>query len=173
MPQRRDPFPDNESTDQVSLDTKISAVLWRWRFADPTEQGQVIADSDLAAMLEYWFPFSEIPFTRQLGTWCDGIPLLTVSLINRTTFLIIGIGYFPYEFSPFELWFHFPHRRSLQPRMIELRFGILDGEGNLLSYSTSRDPSEVLAKRPVSLQQWAVAVELTVEPKASNGITKG
>jgi hypothetical protein len=143
MPQRRDPFPDNNITDHASLDTKISAALWRWRFADPTEQEKVIADSDLAAMLEYWFPFSDIPFTRQLGTWCDGIPLLTVSLVKRTIFLVTGVGYFPDQFWPFEICFHFPHRRSLQPRMIELRFGMLDGEGK----RTQRGHSTLLTLR--------------------------
>lgn len=112
-------------------------------------------------MIEYWFPFSAIEFTRRLGTWCDGIPLLKISLVNRTTFLVIGVGYFPYQFSPFELCFRFPHRRSLHPTVIELRFGNLDGDGKLVQYSSNKDPEAILSKRPTTLDQWAVAVELT------------
>lgn len=112
-------------------------------------------------MLEFWFPFSDIEFTRRLRTWCDGVALLKVSLVNRTTFLVIGVGFFPDQLSPFELCFRFPHRRSLHPNVIELRFGILDGDRKLLEYSPNEDPEVILSERPTTLDQWAVAVELS------------
>jgi hypothetical protein len=106
-------FPASNRTEDNSLEARISGILWQWRFSDIADRERVISDSRLALMLEYWFPFDEIPFTRRLGTWCDGIPLLTVSDLNRNAFALAGVGYFPNEFSPFELDFHYANRRDL------------------------------------------------------------
>ena len=112
-------------------------------------------------MLEYWIPFSEIDYTRKLGTWCDGIPLLIVDDISRTAFALAGVGYFPQDFSPFELEFHYTHRRDLLTSKINFRFGLLDGKGHLRKWNHNKDPSTILSQRPSDLDQWAVAVELT------------
>jgi len=112
-------------------------------------------------MLEYWFPFAEIDYTRRLGTWCDGVPLLVVADINRTAFSVAGVGYFPYELSPFELDFYYEHRRDLHTTKIEFRFGILDARGGLRTFGTSKNPNTILSQRPREVREWAVAVELT------------
>ena len=144
-----------------SLESRISAALWDWRFTDTANREQVIADSDLALMFEFWMPFSEIEYTRKLGTWCDGIPLLHVSNRNRTAFNVTGVGYFPDEFAPFEHEFHFANRRDLVTTKIIFKWGMLDGHSHLRTFGTSKDPSTVYAQRPQLVQQWAVAVELT------------
>jgi len=121
----------------------------------------VIADSDLASLLEYWMPFSDIDYTRKLGTWCDGIPLLQVADLRRTAFIVTGVGYFPHEYSPFELEFHFANRRDLVTTKILLRWGMLDGRGHLRTFGTRKDPRTIYSQRPQDVQRWAVAVELT------------
>ncbi len=108
-------------------------------------------------MLEYWIPFSKIEYTHSLGIWCDGIPLLTVASIHRTAFLVVGVGYFPDALSPFELEFHYKHRRDLYTTKVVFRFGIASGR----SFSRHEDPNIILMHRPRVDQQWAVAVELT------------
>ena len=133
-------------------------MLWEWHFADKDVKPRLITESQLAVMLSYWFPFSDIEFTRKRGTWCDGIPLLQVSKVDRTTFAMIGVGYFPYQLSPFELYFHYKHRRDLATTKIELRFGVPDSMGNLAH--GGRSPEGVLLRRPREIEQWAVAVEL-------------
>ena len=125
------------------------------------DRDKVIADSRLALLLEYWLPFSEIESTRRLGTWCDGIPLLTVADIHRTAFAVAGVGYFPNELSPFELNFYYNRRRDLQAERIEFRFGALDGHGDLLTFSSGKDPATIFTRRPSDVRHWAVAVELT------------
>ena len=136
-------------------------MLWDWHFAHTKTQSKVIADSDLATLIEYWFPFSEIEYTRKLGIWCDGIPLLSVSSINRTAFSIIGVGYFPFLLGAFELCFHFNHRRDRIPEWIEIRFGELDDADKLVLYPHTKAPELILSRRPVEIQRWAVAVEMT------------
>ena len=120
----------------------------------------MISDSCLALVLEYWFPFDEIPLTRSLGIWCDGIPLVTVSDLSRNVFALAGVGYFPYDLSPFELDFHYENRRDLLTVKIALRFGIDDG-GSLRTFRSSVSPEKVLSHRPREIRGWAVAVEFT------------
>ena len=112
-------------------------------------------------MLEYWFPFSEIETPRRLGTWCDGIPLLTVADLSRTAFALAGVGYFPHELSPFELDFHYLRRRDMHTTRIEFRFGMRDADGGLRTFATNKPPDAILMQRPRDLRQWAVAVELS------------
>ena len=112
-------------------------------------------------MLEFWMPFSEIEFTRKLGTWCDGIPLLHVADLNRTAFTIAGVGYFPHELSPFELGFYYKNRRDLATTKITFLFGMHDGAGHLRTFATTKDPNTILSQRPTDVRDWAVAVELT------------
>ena len=121
----------------------------------------MIADSRLALILEYWFPFSDIEYTRKLGTWCDGIPLLTVADISRTAFSVAGVGNFPHDLSPFELDFYYDKRRDLHTAKIQFGFGMPDGRGGLLTFGLNKDPGTILRGRPCDVQQWAVAVELT------------
>lgn len=112
-------------------------------------------------MLEFWMPFAEIEFTRKLGTWCDGIPLLRVADLHRTAFTITGVGYFPHQLSPFELEFHYEHRRDLITTKVLFWFGILDGGGQLCTFPATKDPNTILSQRPKHVKDWAVAVELT------------
>ena len=112
-------------------------------------------------MLEFWMPFSKIEVTRKLGTWCDGIVLLTVADIHRTAFLLTGVDYFPNDLSPFELEFHFRNRRDFVTTAIRFRFGMLDHNGGLYTCEMHSNVEAILAQRPQNLQDWAVAVELT------------
>ena len=153
--------------DDNSLETQIATVLWRWKFAEPDERESILTDSKFASMLEFWFPFSDIEFTRQRGIWCDGVPLLEIKELNRVSFLIFGVGYFPHDFTPFELEFQFNSRRDVKPNSIVLRFGLLDHNGSLRLIGHHKHPSHIMELRPKTNSEWAVAVELT-EPKTEN-----
>jgi len=89
------------------------------------------------------------------------IRLLTVSDISRTAFSIAGVGNFPDQSSPFEIDFYYKNRRDLQTTKILFRFGILDFYSSLRTFSYDANPTKILAKRPTSVEDWAVAVELT------------
>lgn len=143
------------------IESRIAEILWRWKFAPHRDRDEMIADSSLASLIEFWFPFADIEFTRRRGLWCDGIPLLEVSELDRTSFCLSGVGYFPHEFSPFEIEFHFRHRRDLMPQSIVLRFGLLDHNGDLRTIGTNKDPSYTMQLRPQVNDEWAVAVELS------------
>ena len=106
-------------------------------------------------------PFSEIEYTRKLGTWCDGIPLLHVADLNRTAFTIKGVGHFPHELSPFGLGFYYKNRRDFKTTKITLQFGMLDHFGELSTFAMNKDPGIIHSQRPRQLRDWAVAVELT------------
>ena len=110
-------------------------------------------------MLEYWFPFSEIEETMRLGTWCDGIPLLTVEQIDRVTFFLSGVGNFPYQLAPFELEWHFVNRRDLKPASIVLRLGPVAQENQQTSRH-NRNVEHVFRLRPKQNCDWMIAVEL-------------
>ena len=143
------------------IEARISDVLWQWRFAALADRERIVADSDLASLLEFWFPFEEITLTRRLGTWCDGIPLLKLEDIHRTAIKILGVGYFPNDFSPFELEFHYNSRRDPLTSRIVLRFGISNHDGGLKTFACSTSPEQVLAQSPRHVRDWAIAVELT------------
>ncbi len=64
-------------------------------------RSSIAADPELASLIEYWFPFSDIEFTRRRGIGCDGVLLVEISELDRTTFLISGVGFFPQELQPF------------------------------------------------------------------------
>ena len=66
-------------------------------------------------MFEFWFPFSEIEFTRKRKIWCDGVLHLEVQELNPVSFLIAGIGYFPRSISPFEIEFSFHSNSRRDP----------------------------------------------------------
>ena len=147
-----------------SLETQMASVLWRWKFAEHDERDAILSDSKFASMLEFWFPFSDIEFTRTRGIWCDGVPLLEIIELNPASFLIFGVGYFPHDLTPFELEFHFNSRRELQPDSIILRFGLLDHNGGLRLIGHHKHPTYIMNLRPKTNSEWAVAVELT-EPE--------
>ena len=150
-----------------SLETQIANVLWRWKFAEHDKRDSILSDSKFASMLEFWFPFSDIEFTRKRGIWCDGVPLLEIKELNRVSFVMSGVGYFPHDFTPFELEFHFNSRRDLIPHSIILRFGLLDHNDGLRLIGHHKHPSHIINLRPKTNSEWAVAVELT-EPETEN-----
>ncbi|MCR9198936.1 MAG: hypothetical protein NXI04_09850 [Planctomycetaceae bacterium] len=120
--------------------------------------------AEIALHLEYWMPYTQIPMMQRHQAWCDGIPLLHISDLSRTSFFIVGAGYFPSRFAAFEVEFHFARRRDLLTSRIMLRWGHVDGRGRLITASCS-DPQHVIDRRPEKLSEWAVAVELTPEPE--------
>ena len=150
----------NHSSKSEPLESQISAVLWEWKFTHHSDRGKIIHESNLALLLEYWFPFTEIALTRKLGTWCDGIPFLRVTERHRTGFLIAGVGYFPNDLSPFELRLEYSFRRDSRPEKIELRFGIDNTEGSLKTFSYNYEPTKLFKKRPTEPEGWAVVVEI-------------
>lgn len=154
-------FSASDTNTKEPIEARISDVLWQWRFAAFADRERIVADSDLALLLEYWFPFEDIALTRRLGIWCDGIPLLSLRDINRTAFMMTGAGYFPGDLSPFELEFHFNNRRDRLTSRIVLRFGISDHDGGLKTVACGTSAEQVLAQRPTHVRDWMVAVELT------------
>ena len=113
-------------------------------------------------MLEYWFPLADIPRTRELGTWCDGVTELEIISNARRIFLVNGVGWFPHFLAPFQLEFHFLRRRETCPERILLRLGF---RNELVAanacVSSQRLRRWQLSKRPRRNQDWEVAVELT------------
>lgn len=112
-------------------------------------------------MLEFWLPFEQIEYSRNLGIWCDGIRFLQVANINRTAFSVSGVGYFPDQLSPFELGFYYKNRRDLLTTKVTFLFGMLDCDGHLRMFPQSLDIGAIHAQRPRRISDWAVAVELT------------
>jgi len=106
-------------------------------------------------------PFSEIEYTRRLGTWCDGIPLLNIEDIHRTAFRVSGVGTFPFELLPFEIDFYYKNRRDLHTSMIFFRFGSLVVRACKQGFNNNRNVQTIYEQRPRELHEWAVAVELT------------
>lgn len=151
-----------------SLETRISALLWDWRFAVDHQQTAAnqrdAITAEIAGHLEYWMPFTQIPMMQRHQAWCDGIPLLHISDLSRTSFFMVGAGYFPTDFAAFEIEFHYARRRDLHTSRIILRWGRADGRGKLIT-TCYADTQHVIDTRPAELSQWAVAVELTPEPE--------
>ena len=110
-------------------------------------------------MIEFWFPFSEIEYTKQRGTWCDGITLLEIAAIDRTTFRMAGVGYFPRQLTPFEIDFDFLKRRDTTPQTIILRLGNVLHERQQSS-GQNKHQQDIFDSRPKHNSDWAVAVEL-------------
>lgn len=106
-------------------------------------------------------PFSQIEFTRKLGTWCDGVTELNLFDLGRTAFLIVGVGTFPDALSPFELEFYYKKRRDLMTTRIVFRFGMLDSDWQLRKFPPTKSAENLLSQRPSHAKDWAVAVELT------------
>lgn len=158
MPSDREAaFADHQ---QPKLEMQIAEVLWRWKFAADADRDQLVRDEKLKSLIEYWFPFSAIEFTRSHGLWCDGIPHLEIKEIDRTSLGVVGVGCFPIKFAPFEIDFYFKNRRDLAPQSIILRFGLLDHQGELRMIG-HQNHSQTLSLRPRENSDWAVAVELT------------
>jgi len=143
-----------------TLESRIANVLWKWKFADQIQRDSIVSDSKLATLLEFWFPFSDIERTRLLATWCDGIPLLHVEQMDRTTFVLSGVGYFPHELASFETEWHFQSRRAKDPHTIILRLGNIIHE-NQQSARHNLHPERTFSSRPTVNSEWMVAVELT------------
>lgn len=146
-------FPDNKNVDDGSSESRISRILWDWRFTPDTKRAQLIQDSKLALIIEFWFPFTLIEQTQTQGTWCDGIVLLNVADLHRTAFLIGGVGYFPRLLAPFELEFHYQNRRDFLTTKIALRLGG--------SWHSNKATEMIYDRRPRTILEWSVAVELT------------
>lgn len=157
---RETSFADSTHPNNNTIESQISLILWRWKFADLHARDDLIAESRMAMLIEFWFPFTEIEYTMRRGTWCDGIPLFHITEIDRTTFQIAGVGYFPHQLAPFELDFHFLHRRDATPQAIILRLGHILRERDQ-SCVRNKHPQLIFDSRPRSNSDWAVAVELT------------
>lgn len=161
MPLGRSHFANPVVPDGNPIESQIASVLWQWKFAEPNYRDSMLAASKFASMLEFWFPFSSIEYTRKRQIWCDGVPLFEIKEIGRVSFLVSGVGYFPHDFTPFELEFHFINRNDLKPSSVIFRFGLLDHNGALRMIGQNKHPSCVMHLRPTLNSQWAVAVELT------------
>ena len=146
--------------DDNSIEPKIAAFLWRWSTADAAGRNSIATSPDLGSLLEYWFPFSDIEFTRKRNIWCDGILLVEITELNFRSFCIAGVGYFPQVLELFEIEFHFENQRDPVPRSCVLRFGLPDGQGELQPLG-HKHPGYIIGLRPKTNSEWAVAVELT------------
>lgn len=143
-----------------STESRIAAILWRWKFADVKDRDGLISESNLATLIEFWFPFSDIEVTQKLGLWCDGIPQLQIEELGRKSFRIIGVGYFPYQQAAFELDFNFEKRRDAIPKSIVVRLGQV-GHEQRQSSARVKHPQHLIDSRPSTNSQWMVAVELS------------
>jgi hypothetical protein len=141
------------------IDSRIADVLWRWQDAAPNARDHVIANSDLPALVEFWFPFNAIEYARRRGIWCDGVLRLAVTELDSTSFRLIGVGYFPRDVAPFELDFHFETRGGMIPRSTIMRFGLTDNAGELRMVTPTRDPSHTMNNRPKQNSEWAIVVQ--------------
>ena len=95
-----------------------------------------------------------------MGTWCDGIPLLFVDQLDRVTFTVSGVGYFPLDLAPFETEWHFQNRRDPAPETIVLRLGNT-AFANQQTARQNRHPERIFESRPSRNSDWMIAVELT------------
>ena len=136
-------------------------MLWRWQFAKSDARDSILYKSEFKLNLEFWFPFSEIEFTRRRKIWCDGVLQLEVQVLNPVSFVISGVGYFPRSISPFEIEFHFTQVRDVTPEFTVLRFGQLVEFGGLCTFEPRTGYSRVMDLRPKTNLEWAVAVKLT------------
>ena len=159
-PNEESKFNDNAIT---SLETRIAQTLWRWKDAAVPKRDTIVVNDKLGLMLEHWFPFGDIPMTRKLGTWCDGISSLEVSSSSRLSFLLAGVGWFPTYLAPFEVEFHFPQRFDTTTISIVLRLGFRDRlfAANFHGTPSANDDVTAFASRPRNNRDWALAVELT------------
>ncbi len=76
------------------LEYRIATVLWQWKFAKRDQRDALLVESDFPSLLEFWFPFSSIEFTRERGIWCDGVPLFEIQPLDRLSISIVGVGIF-------------------------------------------------------------------------------
>ena len=149
---------DSTPTEPPPLETRISSMLWQWRFADPVER-EAFNWRELGLLLEFWMPFSQIEFTRKKGIWCDGVFSLSLSIfdLSRTAFTVKGCGYFPNHLALFWIDFLYRQRRDLATETISFRWGYTGTRDR----RTDNDPDQLLALCPDELYHWPVAVELT------------
>jgi len=161
----------DHQAEPCSTEARIGAELWRWAFADAEERAAIAAPRwQLPLLIEFYLSglFQEIEYTRRLGLWCDGVPELSVSQIDRRTFRIAGVAdccNSSYFLAPFELEFHFEARRGQIPFRVILRFGEREGNREIHRHTNRSKIAMILANRPCHNRDWAVAVELT--PAAS------
>ena len=153
-------FADSNPSTTDTLESRIAAVIWRWKFASGDQRPSILTDSKLASLLEFWFPLSLFEQTRRLDAWCDGIALLNVEQIDRVSFFLSGVGYFPHQFAPFETEWHFKNRRDRTPESITLRLGSLPPK-NQQSTRQNRNPQRIFDSRPTKDSDWMVAVEMS------------
>ena len=150
---------DAQHPNDECIESRIASIIWQWKFVEPDKRDALIAESRLASLLEFWFPCSELDYTRKRNAWCDGIPLMELSYINRTSFLIVGVGYFPYQLAAFEIEFHFEKRRDKLPRTIVLRLDRIKHIDYQCIFN-NKHPENLLNVRPQTNKDWALAVEL-------------
>lgn len=146
------------------IETAIARELWRWAFLPPQARSEVTAaGSELSLMLEFYLcgAFQLVDFTRSRGIWCDGVIELSIHRINRRAFVIYGVAYSPTNLAPFEMELHFSRRRDHDPLRTIIRFGELDPVGEIQWHTNEKHVATIVANRPRSDPDWAVAVELT------------
>lgn len=71
------------------------------------------------------------------------------------------MGYFPFEFVPFEVDFFYSKRRDEYTSKILFRFGTKMPRPQKQGFDYNRNVQSIYSQRPRDLEDWAVAVELT------------
>lgn len=115
-------------------------------------------------MLEFYLcgAFQLVEFTCSRGIWCDGVVEVSIEKLHRCAFRVAAAAYCPQRLAPVEIEFVFAQRRALEPTHTIVRFGILGADGELVWHKT-RHASIIVADRPRSDADWAIAVQLTNE----------
>ena len=145
------------------LEATIASELWRWAFLPNEERDEITAvTSKLSAAIEYHLcnAFHLVEFTRSRGIWCDGVVELQIEKTKRCSFIIVGAAWCPNSLAPFELEFHFDRRRDPLPVRSIVRFGRVNNHKQLQSYG-QKSAAKIVATRPTTIQDWAIAVEMT------------
>jgi hypothetical protein len=156
-------FADSDRSNPYARQQQIAIDLWNWAFADAEARREMTVPNGIfAGRIEYYLSslLDSVPLAKRRGWWCDGVLELSITRHSRVSFRIAGVAYFDeMGVGPFELEFHFAHRRDVQPIRVILRCGFRDEVRQAASHRRSKTGAEVARLRPPRDDEWAIAVE--------------
>lgn len=161
--------------DSRPLEQRLTSELWKWESLPESDRPSVMGfQSQIANLIEYYLGgvFHHKNSARSSGWWCDGVGELSISKIDKASFLMIGVADWaisghtssPFYHAPFEIEFHFDTLRASMPTREVIRFGRLGLDGEIERTPISSNPWRLTKKRSRQDQDWAFAIELTNTP---------
>jgi len=155
--------------DREPLELPLVRALWRWSAGAQSDPDDVAtAVSDVAGWMEGFlcgvFAMSKTPGAN--SWWSDGVTDLQLSQSSPTSIEAIGAtiwaGSGPsFYLAPFECEFYFASPNDPECLRIVVRFGKLDRFGNIVRLPYDSNAGGVIASRPKTNSDWALAVELS------------